>query len=217
MSDDDCDPEPLPPPSEALAKAVDRPGANTGVKGVKADYEHAKREMEALQRVQNEVAWINVAELGMVAATVREQEEMQRKEREARDRQGSSDEEDDDGDDSFMAQYRATRLEQLKVEQAQAIRACYRPTFGDLLTLTAEQLSESVDAVRGMTRRLFLRCSNPFLSLGTSRYVCDCAFDGGAFERMRNAECNLFKLGAPTSLQQICQSRCQRRGRFVIG
>jgi hypothetical protein len=116
--------------------------------GVLADYADAKQKMELLHRVQNEVAWLNVAELGTVAATVREQEELDRRAREAQDKRASSDEEDQEGDDdiAFLAQYRQKRLAELKTEQAEAIRAAYRPTFGSLLALTADQLSETLDA-----------------------------------------------------------------------
>ena len=155
MSDEEGVEAPAPAePAEQLQKAIDRPGANTGVKGVLADYADAKQKMELLQHVQNEVAWLNVAELGTVAATVREQEELERRAREARDNRASSDEEDEEADDAaFLAQYRAKRMQELKVEQTEAIRAAYRPTFGSLVALTADQLSETLDAVSGGRRR----------------------------------------------------------------
>jgi hypothetical protein len=111
MSDNDEEQSVPPVVSEATMKAIDRPGANTGVKGVLADYADAKQKMELLDRVKNQVAWLNVAELGMVAATVREQEELERKEKENLDRRADSDSDDGlDDDDEFMAQYRCVIL-----------------------------------------------------------------------------------------------------------
>ncbi len=82
---------------------------------------------------------------GLVAATQQEQDEMRRKEVEEKEAQISSDEDNDEDDDEFMRDYRQKRLAELKAEQVQRMRDAYRPTFGTLLTVTADQLADCVD------------------------------------------------------------------------
>jgi len=128
MEDDDEAQMVAPPaaPDAHLAKAIDRPGANTGIKGVLADYADAKHKMELLDRVQNQVAWLNVAELGMVSMTVQEQEDHERKMRELADNRPDTDEEDelDADEDEFMAQYRFVGGEGLKKSVFVVMHSC---------------------------------------------------------------------------------------------
>lgn len=58
----------------------------------------------------------------MQAATLQQQDEMKRQDREALEAAISSDEDNDDDDDEFMREYRLKRLAELKQEQIQRMK-----------------------------------------------------------------------------------------------
>lgn len=80
--------------------------------------------------------------LGIVAATVQEQEELRRKEQEQLERKEEDDEDEEDSDDAFMREYREKRLQELKEEQKESMRLSMMPTFGTLLTYSADRLAD---------------------------------------------------------------------------
>ncbi len=87
-------------------------GANTGVKGVLADFADASHKLSLLERAQNEEAWRQLDSHALVARTVREQEDHERKMREAADAKRDHKDEEDElsaDEDEFMAQYRFGR------------------------------------------------------------------------------------------------------------
>ena len=143
----DSEGEAPPAQQEAAGPPPDnRPGANTGIKGVLADYADAKNKMHVAQRAEAKEGWAQLDKRGITAATIEEQETMAVRAVEAQNAElGDKNDDSDDSDDEFMAQYRAKRLEQIKEEQLEAMRSAYRPSFGSLVSLSADSLVDEIE------------------------------------------------------------------------
>ena len=137
----------MPPPD----MSADR--SNTGPKGVISDYMDTKQKMQILQQMKIAEEWEKV-DNGMVAATLQEQKEMERKalerkeasfEQEKKRNDEEDDHDDDEDDDEFMKSYREKRLQELKEEHKEAMKKSMMPTFGTLQTIAAERLSDCVE------------------------------------------------------------------------
>jgi hypothetical protein len=48
-------------PEAPMEIPEDRPGMNTGVKGVLADFADAKIKLETLKKLESDVAWVNIS------------------------------------------------------------------------------------------------------------------------------------------------------------
>jgi len=109
-------------------------GHNTGVKGVRADYEEAKIKMVIKREMERERRYRECEKNSFVTLTAREEEAM--REQEQRDREELEALEDDE--DAYMELYRAQRMRQM---QQQARKA----KFGRLKHITLDDFLDEVE------------------------------------------------------------------------